>query len=804
MTDEFNVDFTQSSLFKSQPESIDFSQSLLFNSGSVDSGNVDSVTDSGNVNSATDSVTDSAQNTSIDSTSKKIKLLNGKTIELKRKTHRFNDTDIYSENDMNLMDMDSLFQKAKEREAYRQNFDQVIEHNPPKINTKSNMIWTEKYRPKRYLELCSAGNDKLYRQVSHWLKKWFSIVHGEEPENLENTDSLGRPFRKFLLINGPSGIGKTATAHIIARQLGYNVEELNAANSMDTLPQASGTGGFGNVAAALRLKIQNALTTNTITSQGKPTCLIIDEVDTAINSSEIIKVLHQLNQADQRALAKLHNKSDNNNNGKKRKSNDFLLNRPIICIANDIYTSNSRSYGGYSLDTLRSLSEIITFRKPTMQKTMSGSVSGGKSLRSVKEYLKWISDNEKLGLDYQQIGEIAEVCEGDIRASINHLQFCGRKIDSTSSFNMENSIKDSQISWFKLVDMLFKRDAQSTKDDDFNNLMRLFMDDGSGASTNSSNNLDKVIRACFNRYLDAVHYQDDSLIRPGELSDWFDFYDKLGGYNDIPQYVSLVNLKIWSLFSEINPQKNGQSLIPDARAIEFSCNDSINRNKAILTSFIDNIPITMRRGFENNHAALLYFVPFLHDIVFPALQSSGGGSSVQIKLKMTLSDFDKRCLERAASLVKDFGLNLESVRDNDTNQLLLETSPNLDSLSFYDCDFLPTPFTTTYKQIQQKRRWLFPMLQGEIERLSLDSSPIITTEKKRSLDSKSDEPKAAKKLKISSSIDFFKGQYDDISTQIQNQNDPVDHEFSRIWVKYNEGFSNAVRKNIGWNDLWLP
>nr|5OKI_E Chain E, Chromosome transmission fidelity protein 18 [Saccharomyces cerevisiae S288C]5OKI_I Chain I, Chromosome transmission fidelity protein 18 [Saccharomyces cerevisiae S288C] len=24
----------------------------------------------------------------------------------------------------------------------------------------------------------------------------------------------------------------------------------------------------------------------------------------------------------------------------------------------------------------------------------------------------------------------------------------------------------------------------------------------------------------------------------------------------------------------------------------------------------------------------------------------------------------------------------------------------------------------------------------------------------------------------------------------------------KIWVKYNEGFSNAVRKNVTWNNLW--
>ena len=52
------------------------------------------------------------------------------------------------------------------------------------------------------------------------------------------------------------------------------------------------------------------------------------------------------------------------------------------------------------------------------------------------------------------------------------------------------------------------------------------------------------------------------------------------------------------------------------------------------------------------------------------------------------------------------------------------------------------------------------------------------------------------------SLEFFKGRYDVVASQI-NESDS-NHELTRISVKvYNEGFSNAVRKNIGWNDIWI-
>ena len=139
-----------------------------------------------------------------------------------------------------------------------------------------------------------------------WLKKWSPVVFGDDILNTENSDPLGRPYKKILLIHGPTGIGKTTISHILAKHMGYTVQELNAANSMDTLPQASGGGStaYTNAASALKLKIVNALTSNSIHSQGKPSCLIIDEIDSLANINDVVKVLNDLVQADHRALNK--------------------------------------------------------------------------------------------------------------------------------------------------------------------------------------------------------------------------------------------------------------------------------------------------------------------------------------------------------------------------------------------------------------------------------------------------------------------------------------------------------------------
>lgn len=765
---------------------------------------------------------------------KEVKLFNGKTIKLRLKPKKFIDPsyELGSSDELSLMDMDNLFQKAKERQALKENQALLKEVQSSKVH-KHTSVWTEKYRPKRYMELCSAGNDKQYRMISHWLKKWSSIVHHEMDDESEDVDLLGRPLRKFLLVNGPSGIGKTAAVHIIAKQLGYNVEELNASNSMDVLPNSNSTNGVGgnhhnNVTASLKLKIQNALTSNSIQSQGnkiitnsKPTCLVIDEIDTAGNSSDIIRVLNELNQSDQRALRKDHNRNVFENNSKsKGTKKDSLLTRPIICIANDVYGSNNtRAYGGFNMDKLRSMSELVTFRKPTLQKSTTGIKTGGKALKSVKEFIKWISEKERLKLDYQEISEIVEICEGDIRACINHLQFSGRKPDTLISDNLMKLNKDSQISWFKLAEMLFKRDPHLSKENDFERLMNIILDGNGKSASSSSGTLDKVVKACFNKYLDSVHFQDDSLTKPCIISDWLDYYDRIGNNNEISHYSSLVTMKFWLLFSEINPQKVNKQLISDIKNLEFESYELKKFNKSTIKRFISNIPINLKLsiggGFEDNESFGLYFLPMIYKLLSPDMISSGSSNSLQMKLKSALSKFDQICLEKSAFLSKDFGINLESLKDTDTNQVTLEINPNIDSLVLYNSELSPNSFDTSRKQIQMKRRWFFPLLQRELERVDM----INRSEKrklspdynlggdKHELEHKNqdqNQPQKDKRQKITNSIEFFKGQYEGISTQIQQAKDSGDTEVSRIWVRYNEGFSNAVRKNIGWNDLWIP
>lgn len=740
-------------------------------------------------------------------------LFDGSTVKLRKRTKKV-PTVTFSDSDT-ILDMDVLYERVKKRELIKKSHEALAQLPKKKKTAKqAPQIWSDKYRPKCFIELCSAGNERQYRQILTYLRKWNTMLQKEPTVDNNYVDHMGRPLKKVLLVHGASGSGKTTAVHLLARQMGYVVQELNAANSMDTIPgaESSDAGGrFANATAALKLKVQNVLTSNTLDltkdvkrdakeARVRPTCLVIDEIDSSINAGDIVKVISDLVAADGRAqLAPLSDKKTKSSKGKK----PFVLRRPIICIANDIYAQNGRSYGPSPMDKLRPLCEIVAFRRPVTSSSKSGRISVS-AQKSVKELLMKVNQKERLGLDNKEISEVFEVCEGDIRACLNYMQFSSRKLDPQlytflPSINAGRaSTKDESMSWFSVVDLIFKRDSRLSKDENFEIMLEMMIS-GEGKSA-ASGSLDKIIKGCFNRYLDFVHLQDDSVFRPAEISDWMYYYDMLtSSRSDNFFYPALTSLKFWSLFSDINPRNfnDENSILPNARGIQFDALELTKQNRTIVKRLSDLLPLNLKLSFcgssSNSEFYACQFVPFLDTMLSPDIGSS--------KVKSSLKMHEKFVIEKLARLVRQLDIKLETSRDTETNQSFLSFGPNWDTITIFETEMASQSFKSKAKALYSKRLWLFPILQSE-----LDSVVALGLKKRAKSETPLPEADAAKtkRSRITSSVDYFKNQYDLISTQIESPIKPIDLKISRIWVKYHEGFSNAVRKNIGWADLWAP
>ncbi|KAK5964392.1 AAA domain-containing protein [Trichostrongylus colubriformis] len=253
----------------------------------------------------------------------------------------------------------------------RQNLEEVHAN----IITNDSSIWVNKYAPQNYVDLLS--DDAVNRHLMSWVKLWDECVFRRKIVNLPKNISTKekdmltldsgkprRPVQKVALLCGPAGLGKTTLANIVARQAGYAVVEQNASDSRNVPDFEKALEG------AVR-------TSRTLDQKSRPNCLILDEIDGA--PVEAIRYLVKATQA----------------TGKK------AIRRPIICICNNMYTPALRELRAVALN----IQVAATAKERLIQR------------------LAMIAELEGVRIDRFALQRLVELCQCDVRFSVNTLQF---------------------------------------------------------------------------------------------------------------------------------------------------------------------------------------------------------------------------------------------------------------------------------------------------------------------------------------------------------------------------------------------
>ena len=632
---------------------------------------------------------------------------------------------------------------------------------------EDNQLWVERWRPKKFLDL--VGNEKTNRRILKWLRDWSPAVFKEqigklpsfgEDNDQQEPDPLMRPRKKILLIHGPPGIGKTSVAHVVCKQAGFQVTEINASD------ERSGP--------SVKDKIHNTLFNKTLHS--KPVCLVADEIDGSIESG-FVKILIDIINNDTKATNKLRYLNNNesgvfkpkSNKKKKKKSSNLLL-RPIIAICNNIYAP--------ALDKLKPFCEIVSFKRP----------SDG----ALQERLLDICNQEQLQIPVKVVNDLIDLSQGDVRNCINNLQFMAthNKPNITNNNNVnawESSSKDLSMSWYLLVNRLFKKDAHLEIRTQVKNLLH---------EVEMNGNYDRILQGCYTLY-PSVKYSDRGVQKPSHIADWLYFHDlmaqSLYHHNgELIRYSSVVPLVFFQNFGDIANKedlkiKNDEYLCRDTKRFNY---DIVNSIRTHLGTNSPKIAV-----FTDKHSLVFEFLPYIDYII-----SSDLTKMKNLKLKNQIATM-------LLALFKEYDIELTQIQDdsNDSRSILGITPP-IDKIVLLQ--------ENRKKELITKRPISYNILSAKYQEERVLKRHISQTIKEKE---KIEENKNKKQRTNTNTIEFFKNQYANInSTQAdENSNDTntsssnytqanptAPHEKLRIWVKYKAGFSNAVRKNVSWDGLW--
>lgn len=233
------------------------------------------------------------------------------------------------------------------------------------------MDWAEKFRPQHLRDM--VGNDTAIRQMADWARDW---------------NRKKRP----LILYGKPGIGKTTGAHALARDMGWEVIELNASDQR-TKAVIDRVAGGGS-------------TTGSLTGASRK-MIILDEADNIHGTADrggakaIIEIIRESRQ-------------------------------PILLIANDLYGVASE---------IRQLCDPVQFKAV--------------QARSIVPRLRYICSSESIACSDPALRDIAESAGGDIRSAVNMLFASAIGRDTLEEKDVHTSRKDGRSSIFDLVSAVF-------------------------------------------------------------------------------------------------------------------------------------------------------------------------------------------------------------------------------------------------------------------------------------------------------------------------------------------------------------
>lgn len=250
--------------------------------------------------------------------------------------------------------------------------------------------WTEKYRPQTLDGV--LGNPTAVNTLRTWAKSW----------------SKGIPQMRAVVLMGPPGIGKTTSAEALAREMGWDMVEMNSSDQRTAKDIE---------AVAVKGSLFNTFSLDgsySETESGGRKLIILDEADSFFGNRDrgALPVVNQLIRTTR---------------------------QPIILIVNDFYALSSKS------SVVKNETLQITFKRA--------------SASTIAKALFKIADSEGVDVEPEAMELIAANASGDMRAAVRNLESLALGSD-TVTLEMAEGLSDrsDRKDMYDLMSAIFRKD----------------------------------------------------------------------------------------------------------------------------------------------------------------------------------------------------------------------------------------------------------------------------------------------------------------------------------------------------------